>query len=560
MYRCSGCGAGMRYDISSQKMKCDYCGYSCTVDSHLQLQKEAMRDDYEVTLFSCPQCGGVIRSTDNAAADFCSYCGASVVLEGQLVNEKKPAYIIPFSRTKEECKKVFKHRANRAWCVPNAYKNPEKLEKFTGIYMPYWVYDVNQHAEPTLQGIRSAGIYNEYCNLNFKINRNYKWISYDAASGYSDDLSDVISDYDSKEIKEFRVGYLSGFYADSPDVKEVTYLEDAALVSCDMTLAAAKEKYKNIIFEEVFDPISTFNAKVENAKMALFPVWFLTWRDKDRVSYAVVNGQTLNTAADFPVSLSKFLIFSFLLAIPFAVLFCYIPSIPPKITLWIFLLVGIWAMLQNNSIAMVYINRESHMMDKGLLLSTESGWKQWKSDQKKKKAREKKKTEHAERKRKKEIEKSSKTLNAADKQEDSPGCLSIFILIIVLPCIISFITFYIFDSLSKSYTSDDLFMILVQRVTPVLAIILAVVMPIKIFWKAARKKLLRTIFLDTLFLSGTVAAASVILLERPVKDVFYYIGSLTVFAGILVGYLAIFQRFNLSCSRPIPDYHMRGNR
>ena len=58
MYRCSGCGAGMRYDISSQKMKCDYCGYSCTVDSHLQLQKEAMRDDYEVTLFSCPQCGG----------------------------------------------------------------------------------------------------------------------------------------------------------------------------------------------------------------------------------------------------------------------------------------------------------------------------------------------------------------------------------------------------------------------------------------------------------------------------------------------------------------------
>ena len=131
---------------------------------------------------------------------------------------------------------------------------------------------------------------------------------------------------------------------------------------------------------------------------------------------------------------------------------------------------------------------------------------------------------------------------------------------IVLPCIISFITFYIFDSLSKSYTSDDLFMILVQRVTPVLAIILAVVMPIKIFWKAARKKLLRTIFLDTLFLSGTVAAASVILLERPVKDVFYYIGSLTVFAGILVGYLAIFQRFNLSCSRPIPDYHMRGNR
>ena len=102
MYGCPNCGAGMRYDIASAKMHCDYCGYDCAVADHPKQREDAKREDYEVTIFTCPQCGGEISSTDNAATEFCSYCGASVVLEGRLVNEKKPALIIPFTRTKED--------------------------------------------------------------------------------------------------------------------------------------------------------------------------------------------------------------------------------------------------------------------------------------------------------------------------------------------------------------------------------------------------------------------------------------------------------------------------
>ena len=112
----------------------------------------------------------------------------------------------------------------------------------------------------------------------------------------------------------------------------------------------------------------------------------------------------------------------------------------------------------------------------------------------------------------------------------------------------------------SSFTSHDLFMILIEIVTPVIAVILSVVILIKIIWETAPKRLLLKILPDTLFLSATVAAASVIMLMQPVKDLFYYIASLVVFAGILVGYLAIFHRFNLSCTRPIPNYHERGER
>ena len=549
MYRCPNCSAGMRYDIYKRSLKCDYCGYICAAENHPQQQEEAARDDYEVTLFSCPQCGGQIRSTDNAATDFCSYCGASVVLEGRLVNEKKPAYIIPFSRTKEECKEVFKKRAKKAWCLPNAYKDPKKLEKFTGIYIPYWVYDVSQHAEPTVQGVRRAGAYTEYCNMNLEINLNYRWIYYDAALGFSDDLSDMISDYSSKDIEKFCGAYLSGFYADSPDVKEATYIEDAALVSCDSTIATAKKKYTDVYFEKVIDPLSTFNVQVEDARMALFPVWFCTWRNKGRVSYAVVNGQTLKAAADLPVSFPKFLFYSLLFAAPFAVLFLFLPSITPQVTLWVYLLVGMWTILQNYSTAMAYVRRESHLTDKGRLLSTESGWKLWKKGHDKKMAVEKKEAEEAERRK----------IVTAKKEEKSPSCLGSCLLFLLLPCCayvaISLIMVEVF-----SKAPDNLSMIFVEGVTPFIAIILSVVIPILIIKGTTPKRLLLTILPDTLFLSAAVAAASYVMMTRPVKDLYYYIAALAVFAGILVGYLAIFHRFNLSCTRPIPNYHERGDR
>lgn len=549
MYRCPNCSAGMRYDIYKRSLKCDYCGYICAAENHPQQQEEAARDDYEVTLFSCPQCGGQIRSTDNAATDFCSYCGASVVLKGRLVNEKKPAYIIPFSRTKEECKEVFKKRAKKAWCLPNAYKDPEKLEKFMGIYMPYWVYDVSQHAEPTMQGIRNVDGYTEYCNLNLEIDLNYRWIYYDAALGFSDDLSDMISDYKTKDIEKFCGAYLSGFYADSPDVEAATYIEDAARVSCDSTLASAKKKYPDVYFGKVIDPISTFNVQVEDARIALFPVWFCTWRNKGRVSYAVVNGQTLKAAADLPVSFPKFLFYSLLFAAPFAVLFLFLPSITPQVTLWVYLLVGMWTILQNYSTAMAYVRRESHMTDKGRLLSTESGWKLWKKGHDKKMAVEKKEAEEAERRK----------IVTVKKEEKSPSCLGSCLLFLLLPCCayvaISLIMVEVF-----SKAPDNLPTIFVEEVTPFIAIILSIAIPILIIKGTTPKRLLLTILPDTLFLSAAVAAASCVMMTRPVKDLYYYIAALAVFAGILVGYLAIFHRFNLSCTRPIPNYHERGDR
>lgn len=56
----------------------------------------------------CPNCGGEILSTDNTAANFCSFCGASTILTSRVSKQQRPGYIIPFSKTKEDCKQAYK--------------------------------------------------------------------------------------------------------------------------------------------------------------------------------------------------------------------------------------------------------------------------------------------------------------------------------------------------------------------------------------------------------------------------------------------------------------------
>ena len=48
---------------------------------------------------------------------------------------------------------------------------------------------------------------------------------------------------------------------------------------------------------------------------SMFPVWFMSYRNGDRITYATVNGQTGKVAADLPIDIKKYLLFSGVLAL-----------------------------------------------------------------------------------------------------------------------------------------------------------------------------------------------------------------------------------------------------
>ena len=341
-------------------MLCDFCGSDFdpkdfevdkdaeeqTVSQEAQPDEDGGFETYDVTVYTCPQCGGELMSVDeNTAAAFCSFCGASTILTPRISKEKRPEFIIPFSITKEDCKEAYRKLVRHALFIPKEYKSEKCIDGFRGIYMPYWSYDVKQSGPVNLKGQtehRSGDyIITKYYSLTGKIDAKYDGISYDASSSFSDDISEALAPYDVTKRQPFEPSYMSGYYADIADVGKEVYSQQASALAYNHSLGRIKSetgefrKY-TITGDAASDkkPGTAFSSRTMKGHSAMFPVWFMSYRNGDRVTYATVNGQTGKITADLPIDPKKYLLFSGVLAlIIFAILNLFLVLTPTMVLL-----------------------------------------------------------------------------------------------------------------------------------------------------------------------------------------------------------------------------------
>lgn len=365
----------MKFDIPSQQLACEFCNSHMNPYDFTSEKGAEEQELYDVTIFTCPQCGGEILSTDNAATGFCSFCGASTILRSRIAKERRPGYIIPFTKTKEDCKKAYSDMMRYAFFAPDELKNEKCIDSFRGIYMPYWAYYISQRGPLHIEGTKSHRkgdyVYTDHYDLQANLDCYYKGLSYDASSSFADSISEAIAPYDVKGMKAFTPAYLSGFYADTADVSPNLYQYDSMEYATD-------ETYKNISTAPVFKsftikkPSSStspihMQTKCETVDSAMFPVWFMSYRNGDRVAYATVNGQTGKVVADLPVDSKKYLIGSLILALPIFLLLNLFFTIKPTTLLCIAaLLATITSILYAREISQI-VRKDSGVDDKGQL-------------------------------------------------------------------------------------------------------------------------------------------------------------------------------------------------
>ena len=339
MLSCPNCGGNLKFDIPSQQLSCEHCHtlfdpYDFDGKTSDAEESKTFDGDYEVTIFTCPQCGGEILSTDNAAAGFCSFCGASTILYSRISHEKRPNYIIPFQKTKEQCKEAYARRMKHSIFAPKELRDPSYIDSFRGIYMPYWAFYISQKGSLSLNGKKTSRrgdyIITDHYALTGDLDAYYKGLSYDASSSFDDNISEELAPYNLKGMKAFTPAYLSGFYADTSDV-------DAKVYQGDAEYTASTETTERIASDGTFagftmDTIrpEQLHTKTETIDSTMFPVWFLSYRKKDRVAYATVNGQTGLVVADIPIDPKRYLLGSLLLAIPIFALLAWSAFLQPS--------------------------------------------------------------------------------------------------------------------------------------------------------------------------------------------------------------------------------------
>ena len=82
----------------------------------------------ETVMYECPNCASNLKYDVSKKED------------SRISKERRPSHIIPFSKTEADCRTAYQKMLKHAIFAPNALKDENHINKFRGIYMPYWVY------------------------------------------------------------------------------------------------------------------------------------------------------------------------------------------------------------------------------------------------------------------------------------------------------------------------------------------------------------------------------------------------------------------------------------
>ncbi len=536
MYQCPNCNGNLKFHIKRQKMSCEHC--NSIFDPYQFGETEgAKQSEFEVTVFTCPQCGGELFATDNVMTDFCSFCGSSVVFESRIANEKRPDYIIPFQKTKDDCKEEYLKLIDKAFFVPKALKSPEYIDGFRAIYMPYWIYDVKQQEKINLTGKRKVAnndyVITSYYSFEGNLSASYEGIMYDGSSSFSDNMSRKLVPYELNGMREFSATFMSGFYADAADMEAAVYEDDVV----DFTEHKTGEYVKNYHELEPYALDTSdssireqIGTEITKEVQAMLPVWFMSYRNRDWVVYAAVNGQTGKVVADLPVDFKKYMLCAALLAIPFFFFYSVLGvtfNVAPTVLLeMVLLFTGVVSVIYAQKIKQIVI-RERKKDDKGAIVASQ---------------RKEKKNKKSKKRRKKKLKR---------RMNRTQIITLSYIIVCCMAYIFSLLSVEVFPSLEDlPYEKMLGIMALVSGMVSVINLLISLI-------RSRKLKLWKRLPVPFVYIVATVIAI-VVLTVYPGVDTYCYIGILVLCGVIIWVLIDLIHQYNVFATRKIPQLQGRG--
>lgn len=314
--KCKNCGGVLEFDPESQRMKCPYCGMEEEITAEEDRigqddetgEAEPNRGDFKI--ITCESCGAELLTDEYTTATFCSYCGSPALVESRLTEEQKPDGIMPFWINREKALEAYRAWTRKGFLTPKVFKSAAVMEKISGIYVPFWLYDyrTDLHAEGQCVRIRhSSDSENTYTHRDFyyvcrDIEAKFEKVPADASEKMEDGMMDQLEPFHYEDLRPFSMKYLSGYLSER----------------YNMTAEALEERVENRVNAYVEDILGkevrgysekylTKNIKnhPQKAEYVLLPVWLLNYRYNGKNYSFAMNGQTGKIVADLPVSKGK---------------------------------------------------------------------------------------------------------------------------------------------------------------------------------------------------------------------------------------------------------------
>ena len=325
-YKCPCCNAGLVFGSNVQKLTCEYCDNTFEIDAvraFNESQDAPQEDSFSwqeeekqewnaqeqsgLNAFRCPACGGEIITDAHTAATFCPFCDNPTILPSRLSGGLKPDAVLPFRKTREDATAAFLKLCKGKPLLPKEFTSRHRVEKITGMYVPFWLYDCEADFQGNYKATRihrwSDSRYNYTRTEHFLLTRaagaGFTGIPMDGSSKMEDSFMESIEPYDYSQMVPFDTAYLSGYLADKYDVPS----ENGEPRIRERVQQTLQDQIQPTLlgYATVIPTNRQVHIKNSRAKYVLLPVWMLNTNYNGKIYTFAMNGQTGKMTGAFPV-------------------------------------------------------------------------------------------------------------------------------------------------------------------------------------------------------------------------------------------------------------------
>ena len=340
-FSCPACGGEAQWNPGKQALICPYCGATSPARVELtaagdQVIKEndlasALRsipDDQrgwqaEKTSVKCQSCQAISVFDPARVGQRCDFCGSSALLPYEELKEAfRPESVLPMKLAETQVRESIRLWYGGHFWAPGKLKNKAMTDQVKGLYIPYWTFDAQVHADWRAE---SGDYYYEtesYRDTNGNTQtrqvQKIRWYpssgSLDhffddelvaASRGVRSELLRGVEPFPTKELVPYNPGFLSGWVVERYQIDLIAAAQRAREVmnAKVQQLCGAKvpgDTHRNLRVD--------IDYSGQTFKHILVPVWLLNYDYGTRKFQVVINAYTGTIKGEYPKSWVKILI------------------------------------------------------------------------------------------------------------------------------------------------------------------------------------------------------------------------------------------------------------
>jgi hypothetical protein len=337
-FSCPACGGEAQWNPARKSLVCPFCGTISPAQAELTAsgQETIVEHDLvaalrgipdeqrgwqaEKTSVKCQSCQAISVFDPVRVSQRCDFCGSTALVPYEEVKDAfRPESLLPMKVSETQVRDSIRRWYGSRWFAPNRLKRAALTDTVKGLYIPYWTFDAQVHADWTAE---SGYYYYEtetYRDSNGETKtRQVQKVRWQPSSGALDHFFDDelvpasrgvqpemlrrIEPFPSKELVPYNAGFLSGWVVERYQIDLVAAAQaaredmDAEIERlCDAEVPG--DTHRNLDVETDYSG-QTF-------KHILAPIWLLTYNYGPRNFQVVINGYTGAIAGKYPKSWIK---------------------------------------------------------------------------------------------------------------------------------------------------------------------------------------------------------------------------------------------------------------